>query len=88
MAESKPNSVKKAPVTSIFKQNTNIIHLEKLETVREGLMLTQESVDEEEDHRIANQLFHIGSPKVISTFAISSSDDSSSKYGAHFVTKR
>ena len=54
MADSKPNSVKKAPPTSIFKQNTNIIHLEKLETVREGLMLTQESLDEEEDHRIAN----------------------------------
>ena len=57
------------------KQNHNLIHLEKLETVKEGaFILSQESIDEEDDHRIANQLFHIGSPKVVSTFAISSSD--------------
>ena len=43
--------------------------------MKEGaFILSQESIDEEDDHRIANQLFHIGSPKVVSTFAISSSD--------------
>jgi hypothetical protein len=65
-----------------------------LETVKEGaFILSQDSCDEEEDHRIANQIFHIGSPKVISTFAISSSDgevisSTSKQYQANFITKR
>jgi hypothetical protein len=75
---------------NFFKQNSNIIQLEKLETVKEGpLMLSQESIDEEDDKCIRNQLFHIGSPKVISTFAISSDSESTShKYQANFITKR
>lgn len=57
------------------KQNNNILYLEKLETVKEGqFFLSQESIDEDDDQRIANQLFNMGSPKVVSTFAISSSD--------------